>query len=184
MSDKYELPHLSEIFQVLQAGRHISFQDGVLFFSLQEKLDDYTDIFSSLGFELVSHPKDFYYFRMKGKANTDSTKQIALFIFLLIEHLDRRENDLESALMDDRFHLNTLPHLKTERYRELMREVKISDEEGLVSVIANMQRYGIATTYGRSSFEFRAPVYRFFDLCAEEITSQYEEVSVGGDNDR
>lgn len=183
MSDKYELPHLSEIFQVLQAGKHISFHDGTIFFALQDKLDDFTAIFSALGFELVSHPKDFYYFKMKGKANTDSTKQIALFIFLLIEHLDRRENDLESALMDNRFHLNTLPHLKTERYRELMREVKITDEEGLVSVITNMQRYGIAITYGRLSFEFRSPVYRFFDLCADEITAQHEEAGMGADND-
>ena len=183
MSDKYELPHLSEIFQVLQAGKHISFQDGTIFFALQDKLDDFIAIFSALGFELVSHPKDFYYFRMKGKTNTDSTKQIALFIFLLIEHLDRRENDLESALMDNRFHLNTLPHLKTERYRELMREVKITDEEGLVSVIANMQRYGIAITYGRSSFEFRSPVYRFFDLCAEEITARHDKAGMGADND-
>ena len=183
MSDKYELPHLSEIFQTLQSGKHICYQDGALFFTLQEKPDDYMAIFKALGFELVTHPKDFYYFRMKGKANTDSTKQIALFIFLLIEHLDRRENDLESALMDNRFYLNTLPHLKTERYRELMREVKITDEEGLVSVIANMQKYGIAVTYGRLSFEFRSPVYRFFDLCAEEITAQHEEVGMGAQND-
>ena len=183
MPNKYKLPHLAEMFQMLQSGRHICFQDGEVYFALQDKLENYTAFFAALGFELISHPKDFYYFRMKGKVNTDSTKQIALFIFLLMEHLDRRENDLESALMDDRFYVNTLPHLKTERYRELMREVKITDEDGLVSVIINMQRYGIAIIHGRSSFEFRSPVYRFFDLCAEEITVQPEDVEVGDDND-
>lgn len=178
MSNKYELPYLTEIFQLLQTGKHICCQDGGKFFALQEKPDEYTACFKALGYELIEHPKDFYYFRMQGKANNDSTKQMALFVFLLIEHLDKRELDLENAMMSNRFQINTLPHLKTERYRELMREVKVTNEEGLISVIATLQRYGFATLYGKESFQFKAPAYRFFDLCASELASQTETENV------
>lgn len=168
MASKYELPFLDQIFETLQSGKHISFQDGDLYFAVQDKPDDYTQLFAALGFELISHQKEFYYFRLRGKANNDSTKQLALFIFLLIEHLDSRVDDLESALLEERFYIETLPHLKTERYRELMREVKVNDASGIQSVIKNMEKYGIVTTHNSSSFSFRSPVYRFLDICAEQ----------------
>lgn len=180
MNNKYELPYLAELFQLLQTGMHICVQDGGKFFALQEKPTEYTSCFKALGYELLEHPKDFYYFQMQGKANNDSTKQMALFVFLLIEHLDKREIDLENAMMSTRFQVSTLPHLKTERYRELMREVKVIDEEGLVSVIAILQRYGFATLNGREAFQFKAPVYRFFDLCVSELASQGETEEVRG----
>ncbi len=181
MGNKYELPYLAELFQLLITGKHICSQDNAKYYALQEKPEDYKVLFKALGYELVIDPRDFFYFKMPGKANTEGTKQMALFIFLLIEHLDKRENDLESALMNTRFMFATLPHLKSERYRELMSEVKIVDEDGLISTVSSMQKYGFATLYGKESFQFKSPVHRFFNLCAEEILAQ-EQTSVEGES--
>lgn len=72
--------------------------------------------------------------------------------------------------MNTRFMFGALPHLTSERYRDLMKEVRITDEEGLYGIVKTMVKYGFATMVSnRHAFEFKPPVYRFFDLCAEAV---------------
>ncbi len=183
MGNKYELPYLSELFHLLQTGKHLCHDDGEKYWALENDKDNYKNCFAALGYELVEHVKGFFYFKQEGKANTENTKKMALFIFVLIEHLDKRENDLEAALMETRFSFENLPHLKSERYRELMDEVNIKDESGLVAVGNTMQTYGFATLFGKSSFEFKPPIYRFFDLCASFTNTQEVDGEVLNERD-
>jgi hypothetical protein len=183
MGNKYELPYLSELFHLLQTGKHLCHDDGDKYWALEGDKDKYTDCFAALGYELIEHTKGFFYFQQEGKANTENTKKMALFIFLLIEYLDKRENDLEEALMATRFSFDNLPHLKSERYRELMDEVNITDQAGLAAVGNTMQAYGFATIFGKQGFEFKTPVYRFFDLCAASADFPKAEMEVLDDRD-
>ena len=168
--NNYSLPHLPQLFQELSAGRHISIKDGALFYSLIDEYSKFTALFEALGFKLVRHARDFFYFEQEGKVNTVLTKQMSLFVFLLIDHLDRTEGDLEGVLLVQKFAIENLPHLKTERFTELMAEVNITDEAGLIKALEGLQQYGFATLHNKESFEFNPPVYRFFDICVEAIS--------------
>ncbi|WP_136799690.1 condensin complex protein MksE [Desulfosediminicola ganghwensis] len=185
MDNKYDLPNLAQIFSDLQQGKHLCYMDGSKFFSLVDRKKDFTACFSALGYELIYHPREFFYFKAnKNKTNNENIKQMALFTFLLIENLDKRERDLEDALMTTRFSLDLLPHLTTERYRDLMKEVRITDSGGLRSVVKTMARYGFATIIGSGqNFEFTPPIYRFFDLCVEAIAedNQFGKMEVWSD---
>lgn len=172
--NNYSLPHLPQLFQDLSSGRHISIKDGALFYSLSDEYSQFSALFKALGFELVRHPRDFFYFEQEGKANTVLTKQMSLFVFLLIDHLDRTESDLEEVLLVQRFSIDNLPHLKTERATELMKEVNINDESGIIKALEGLQQYGFVTLRNNESFEFHPPVYRFFDICVDTITSATE----------
>lgn len=169
MSNQYKLPHLPDIFQTLVSGKHISAADASWFYSIQEDLANYKASFEAYGYTLIAHPRDFYYFKMPGKANTLGAKQMALFVFLLVDHLDRVETDIEEAILSRRFSILELPHLKTERYKELMAEVSISDENSLKKVIDGLALYGFVSIYGDEQFEFETPVFRFLDICASTL---------------
>lgn len=178
MSNQYKLPHLPDIFQALVSGKHISAADTSWFYSIQEELANYKASFEAYGYTLIAHPRDFYYFKMSGKTYTLGTKQMALFVFLLVDQLDRIEADLENVILSRRFAIPELPHLKTERYKELMAEVSITDENSLKKVIDGLALYGFATKYGDEQFEFETPVFRFLDICASTL-KESESIKAG-----
>ncbi|CAG37288.1 condensin complex protein MksE [Desulfotalea psychrophila] len=184
MKNKYDLPYLQEIYQELLKGRHISFSEGKLFFALQNDLQSYADLFECLGFELVAHPKEFYYLKKHGKSLNNQIKQMLLFVFVLIDDLDRKEADLEAALFDNSILIETLPHFKTEKYKDYMKEVGVEDEQKLFSIIETLQKYGFLTTLGKVSFQFKTPVYRLLDLCTTVLKdSEEQEILARGDED-
>lgn len=168
--NNYSLPHLPRLFKELSSGRHICLKDGALFYALIDEYPKYVAFFEALGFVLIRHARDFFYFEQDGKANTVLTKQMSLFVFLLIDHLDRTEAELETVLLSQRFTLANLPHLKTTRSTELMAEVNIRDEVGLLKVLEGLNHYGFATLYNKDSFEFNSPIYRFFDICVDALS--------------
>jgi len=178
MSNQYKLPHLPQIFQALLSGQHISAADTTWFYSIQENLENYRASFEAYGYTLVAHPRDFYYFRMSGKTNTQGPKQMALFTFLLIDQLDRIETDLENVMLTRRFIISELPHLKTERYKELMSEVGVSDENTLKKVIDGLVQYGFATMHDKECFEFETPVFRLLDICVSAL-KETEDIEEG-----
>lgn len=175
MKNPYDLPNLAVIFQELQAGKHLCHTDKEKYFSIHNESKKYTNLFEALGFELVMHPKNFCYFRMEGKENSKRIKQISLFIFILMENLDKNSNDLERDLLNVRFLFEDLPHLKSDRYLELMGDVKVTTEEDLYSVVASMQRYGFSKIFDKTGFELKLPVYRFIDICAKIMAESPSE---------
>lgn len=178
MTNHYDLPYLAEIFSLFLSGKHISDIDGDIYQAIRKKPSEYESLFAALGYTMVSHTREFYYFTMKGKGNTDIPKQMGLFVFVFIENLDRKSNNLEQSLLTERFDIEELPHLTTERYRDLMAEVKVTDKEKLVSVIESLQKYGFAKLNGpKTHFEFLTPVYRFVDQCNRVLDNAESEVT-------
>jgi len=58
--DPFDIPMLSEIFEVLRRGRHICSEDGDLYWAVRDNLDALEGLFYRLGFRLEAHPRDFY----------------------------------------------------------------------------------------------------------------------------
>lgn len=62
-SDAFDLPHLEDVFEALRRGRHLALRDGELYEAVNKHQEAFTDLFARLGFQLVRHQRDFYYFR-------------------------------------------------------------------------------------------------------------------------
>jgi len=159
----FALPHLKEIFDKLRRGRHICAEDGVFFYDLKDNLPAFTDLFSNIGFRLETHQRDFFYFHGEGNLSETSIR-MGVFVFILMEHLTSIGEPVEESVMTKTFAIGELPHLKSERYRAYMAEAGVDSEDALANIIANLDNLGFARRRG-DAFVFRAPVYRFFDVC-------------------
>lgn len=161
-----DLPHLAEVFDALRRGRHIYLRDGELFRDLQQREALYTELLAMLGFKLVRHPRDFFYL-FDASNFTELSERMAVFMFILVEHLSDRGEAVEETVLTRQFSYADLPHLQAERYQTYMREAGVATTEELSTVVRNMERYGFARSVDETSFRFEPPVYRFLDLCME-----------------
>lgn len=162
-TNPYALPYLEEIFGKLRRGEHICAEDGDYYYALRKDFDLFSDLFTQLGFRLECHPRDFFYFRGKSPLSETSSR-LALFIFILMEYLEGKGEPVVETLLTKSFAMDELPHLTTDRYRSYMKEAGVEDDEALEGLISNLSRLGIAQRKG-NTFRFRAPIYRFFDIC-------------------
>jgi len=167
--DLVDLPRLEDVFKALRRGRHICLRDGGLYQAVKSKADGFTDLFRQLGFELVHHPRDFFYFVDRGNF-TELSSRMAVFMFVLIEDLADRGDPVEETLMTRRFRVADLPHLVGDRYRRLMREAGVSTPADLDHALRTMERFGFCERLPDDSFAFRPPAYRFLDLCLDMAT--------------
>lgn len=165
-TDPFDLPQLEEVFEALRRGRHLALRDGELFSAVKKHEEAFTELFERLGFQLVRHPRDFYYFRDTSNF-TDTTARIAVFVFIMVESLADRGEPVEETVMTRRFDLEDLPHRQSDRYLAYMAEAGVTSVDDLTNVVRAMERYGFARRTGESSFEFQTPIYRFLDLCME-----------------
>jgi hypothetical protein len=165
-TDLFDLPHLEEAFEALRRGRHLALRDGELYHAVQKHEEAFRELFERLGFTLVRHPRDFYYFRDSSNF-TDTTARIAVFMFILVESLADRGEPVEETVMTRRFDLEELPHLQSDRYQAYMAEAGATSVDDMTNVVRAMERFGFARRMGESSFEFQSPIYRFLDLCME-----------------
>lgn len=181
-SETFELPHLEEVFEALRRGRHLTLRDGDLYHALKKHEDRFSGLFERLGFKLVRHRKDFYYFHDSSNF-TDTTARIAVFMFILVEWLADQGEPVEETVLTRRFELDALPHLQSDRYRAYMTEAGVNEPGDLLNVVRIMDRFGFARRTGESTFSFERPIYRFLDLCmamrkkSEEVESiESEEI--------
>lgn len=172
--DRFDLPHMEEVFDALRRGRHITLRDGELFQALQNHHEEYTELFGNLGFDLVHHSRDFYYFRDRNNF-TDRASRIAVFMFILVEWLADQGEPVEETIMTRRFDVDDLPHLESERYVDYMREAGVRDRDDLVRVIQSMARFGFARRTGGGTLEFAPPIYRFLEMCMDMIDDGEEK---------
>ncbi|QDG52115.1 hypothetical protein FIV42_15595 [Persicimonas caeni] len=164
-SDATDLPHLAEVFDLLRKGRHVCEEDHRIYFALRQRFEDFRHLFDALGFELVRHERKFFYFRGTGELGTGAS-QMVVFFLVLIEALGDDGRDVHAAIFDEEHRVADLPHLRQERHRRLCAEVGIHGEDELDTQLQRMERYGFAEVNG-DSFRFRAPVWRFVELCYE-----------------
>jgi hypothetical protein len=161
-----DLPRLAEVFEALRRGRHLGLRDGDLFHALKQHAPQFEALFDRLGFKLVHHPRDFFYFL--DTANfTDLSARIAVFLFILIEHLADQGEAVEETILTRRFAYAGLPHLQGERYLAYMREAGVTSPDDLCAIVRTMERFGFARRMDGETFCFDSPVYRFLDLCLE-----------------
>lgn len=161
-----DLPRLAEIFEALRRGRHLALRDGDLFHALKQHAPQFEALFERLGFKLVHHPRDFFYF-LDTSNFTDLSARIAVFLFILIEQLADQGEAVEETLMTRRFAYADLPHLQGERYLAYMREAGVTSPDDLAAIVRTMERFGFARRMDAGTFCFDTPVYRFLDLCLE-----------------
>jgi hypothetical protein len=167
--NRFALPHLDKVFRLLSRGRHICMEDGEPYWALHDHKDDFTELFARLGFQLAHHPRDFFYFN--GDDLSDAGERMAVFMFVLVEHLGDQGLSVEEGLMQPDWPVAQLPHLTSDRYRELMAAVNVSDEKALRGVVQSLDRFGFAEQRGADALRFRRPVHRFLDLCHDMAQS-------------
>lgn len=161
-----ELPHLAEIFEALRRGKHISARDGDLFQDLKRQGSLYESLFARLGFKLVRHTRDFFYF-FDTTNFTDQSEHMAVFMFILVESLADKGEPVEETVVTRRFAYRDLPHLKGKRYQAYMQEAGITTAEELAAIVRTMERFGFARKMDEETFTFEVPIYRFLDLCMD-----------------
>jgi len=161
-----DLPNLAEVFEALRRGKHISARDGELFHALKKHESLFEPLFSKLGFKMVHHTHDFFYF-LDTSNFTDLSSKMAVFMFILVESLADQGDTVEDTVMTRRFDFKDLPHLQGERYQTYMREAGITTTEDLVAIVRTMERFGFARRMDAETFCFDVPIYRFLDLCMD-----------------
>ncbi len=164
------LPELKQVFSELRRGVHLTVEDGALYQALRVHEHDYGQLFAALGFELIHHPHQFFYLRDEEREHApDGMVQCAVFMLILIDHLQDQGLDVETRLFDGSFDLDQLPHLKQPRYLNYLRQLRINDINGLENIAQQLKRYGFAQVRGRE-LRLRAPAMRFVDVCLDART--------------
>lgn len=161
-NSRFNLPNLAEIFDNLRKGKHICPEDKDLYYPLEQEYEAFNDLFKHLGFDLVKHPRNFYYFQ-SDISFTPIARRVSVFMFILIEHLASEGVMVEEALTSGSISIDSLPHEENSRYQRYMDEAGITVEKS----INMLARLGFAEFQGKEKFRFRAPVYRFIDLCLQ-----------------
>lgn len=161
-----DLPHMAEVFEALRRGKHVSLKDGDIFHALKKHEGVYERLFAKLGFKLVRHARDFFYF-LDSSNFSESTGRIAVFMFILVEYLADQGDTVEDTVMTRRFAYKDLPHMHGERYKTYMREAGVTTPEELATIVRTMERFGFTRRVDAETFCFDVPIYRFLDLCMD-----------------
>lgn len=161
---------LAEVFRSLKSGKHICRDDGADFRDLDRNEELYRALFAGLGYELVHHGQGFYYFKGGNQLSTQRLQAMTLFILILFQDLeDKKFQDAdrmwERKLLTRSFNVAELPHFQTSQRRSLLYTVGVTPDTLHEKVLRPMVRYGMLETTGTDHFQFRAPIYRFIDLC-------------------
>jgi hypothetical protein len=163
-----DLLHLQDLFQKLRTGHHLSPEDEPIFSAVASDYEAYKSQFALLGLKLVRHPREFFYFEPDASDGTRETlPRIAVFSFILIDHLANSGKPIEEFLLTNHFLISRLPHFSLDRYKGLMRQVDVEDEGDVRLIVKNMERLGWAKFLGDEEFRFLRPFHRVFDKCLE-----------------
>jgi hypothetical protein len=167
-------PHVRELFDRLRSGRHLCADDGPLYLALRADFATHRDLFGALGFQLIQHDRGFYYFLSDADLGKEAT-QLAVFFFILVEAWGDAGKDLEATAFDVGGHaVADLPHLTRESWRRCLAEADVHGPDDLAEVVRKLERYGFAERLDGDRCRFRAPAWRFFDLC-REVWQESEE---------
>jgi hypothetical protein len=163
-----ELPHLREIFDHCTRGCHLSPEDEPMFSVLSTKYEAYADYFEALGFDLVRHDREFFYFAPDDPEKvTDTLPRIAVFAYILIDHAANQGQPIEEYILGRNFLVSALPHFALERYSALLRQVDVHDAADLKRILDHLERLGWLKWLGPDELRFLRPFHRVFDKCLE-----------------
>jgi len=164
--DLKELTQLAPIFRELFKGYHVSRRDPELYAQLSNQQDQYRALFKTLGYELVCDSRGFYYFvpEQMGAQVNKTAQRLALFTFILVEHLADQGRDPLAVLDGGSIGRDELPAL-LEKYRDLFLQAEVTSVEELEEkVMRRLNQLGFAGEEN-GIYRFLAPMHRFLDVC-------------------
>ncbi|MFV3303651.1 Mks condensin complex protein MksE [Pseudomonas sp. NY15181] len=161
-----EMTQLAPIFRELFKGFHISRRDPELYSQLSNQQDAYRALFRSLGYELVCDTRGFYYFvpEQIGAQVNKTAQRLALFTFILVEHLADQGRDPLAVLDGGSIGRDELPPV-LEKYRDLFLQAEVTTQEELEEkVMRRLTQLGFAAE-DNGVYRFLPPIHRFLDVC-------------------
>lgn len=164
--DLKEMTELAAAFRDLFKGYHISRSEPECYAQLSSMQDQYRALFRALGFELVCDPRGFYYFVPEQVAPqvNKTAQRLALFTFILVEHLADQGRDPLSVLDGGSIGRDELPAL-LEKYRDLFLQAEVTTFEELEDkIIRRLTQLGFAED-SNGVYRFLPPMHRFLDVC-------------------
>jgi hypothetical protein len=164
--DLKELTQLAPIFRELFKGYHISRNNPELYAQLASQQDQYRGLFKALGYELTCDSRGFYYFvpEQMGAQVNKTAQRLALFTFILVEHLADQGRDPLAVLDGGSLGRDELPAL-LEKYRDLFLQAEVTSIEELEEkVMRRLTQLGFASE-DNGIYRFLAPMHRFLDVC-------------------
>ena len=164
--DLKELTQLAPIFRELFKGYHISRSNPELYAQLASQQDQYRSLFKALGYELTCDSRGFYYFvpEQMGAQVNKTAQRLALFTFILVEHLADQGRDPLAVLDGGSLGRDELPAL-LEKYRDLFLQAEVTTVEELEEkVMRRLTQLGFASE-DNGIYRFLAPMHRFLDVC-------------------
>lgn len=164
--DLKELTQLAPIFRELFKGYHISRSNPELYAQLASQQDQYRGLFKALGYELTCDSRGFYYFvpEQMGAQVNKTAQRLALFTFILVEHLADQGRDPLAVLDGGSLGRDELPAL-LEKYRDLFLQAEVTTQDELEEkVMRRLTQLGFASE-DNGIYRFLAPMHRFLDVC-------------------
>jgi hypothetical protein len=163
--DLSELSQLAPIFRELFKGYHVSRRDPELYAQLSNFQDQYRTLFKALGFELVCDTRGFYYFvpDMAAAAVNKTAQRLALFTFILVEHLADQGRDPIAVLDGGSLGRDELPSL-LDKYRDLFIQAEVQTGRAGRKIMRRMTQLGFASEEN-GVYRFLPPMHRFLDVC-------------------
>ena len=164
--DLSQLTQLTPIFRELFKGYHISQRDAELYSQLSNLQDAYRALFRAMGFELVCDSRGFYYFvpEQMGAQVNKTAQRLALFTFILVEHLADQGRDPLAVLDVGTLGRDELPAL-LDKYRDLFVQAEVQTQEDLEEkVMRRLSQLGFAQE-DNGIYRFLPPMHRFLDVC-------------------
>ena len=164
--DLKEMTQLAAAFRDLFKGYHISRSEPECYAQLSSMQDQYRALFRALGFELVCDPRGFYYFvpEQMGAQVNKTAQRLALFTFILVEHLADQGRDPLAVLDGGTLGRDELPAL-LDKYRDLFLQAEVTTQDELEEkVIRRLTQLGFAED-SNGIYRFLPPMHRFLDVC-------------------
>ena len=162
------LPNLPDIFTQLTRGAHLSPEDEPGFSALSANFPAYAEYFGALGFQLIRHEREFFYFAPQDPEKiSDTLPRIAVFAYILVDHAANQGHAIEDYVLGRNFLASALPHFSLERYSALLRQVDVLEAADLKLILNQLERLGWLKWLGPDEFRFLRPFHRVFDKCLE-----------------
>lgn len=168
--DSAQLPHLEEVYSSLKQGRHITGSDALAHQSIRENFEQYRALFIALGYKLTRHRQDFYYLSA-GPNSSAIMQKYAAFYFIFLDHLADHYGTVSDSLFNQRFPLVDLPHLKVERYKRIMADLKVNTDKDLENLVNRLQGSGFLHINKEKVVVFDSPSHRFLDMCHDLVNT-------------
>lgn len=166
---------LADVFALLRTGYHLCIEDGATYQGLSENTEYYRALFAALGFHLSDGKDGLYYFQPDDEKLNDLSKRFTAFMAVMYDWLADKGKDPVSALTEDHYYLDQLPHLAIEQYQKVMGQIDITDDKDLFKIVNNLQKHGFLNLVDGNLIKFRKPVTRFVDLFMEVAERNKEE---------